>query len=749
MDAEALRKKRMEEIEAKRKRLEEMRKVRLTTSETSDLKPSEEKPPVKEFSTSHDNKQNSDINAFISSVLSSKPLISPSGPPSTEEKNPKEDKTVSFAVVKSLSYVDIPPIEVVRYDKSCQTESEDHDFLGQNDQESSSATLLINAEKRSARRLGTTALKTVASWHSDAFAGTNMTASEGAFHPPSATKEARVKGLSEEEKAAVLSEDNFHAFLSTKSLYMERALELNSQHDILRNYAFDTQGHDQRNGGSTTFEFSMRYEDDNVKGRPVMDINQSSLHSDLFLVAYGSRQVANTPSGRGSVSAATATLSQSPDDNNPGIVYVWSSTLHKRPEFRFYAMSPVLTAIFHIAESHLVLGGCYNGQVILWDMRSNKTLPIYRSSLTGKGHKYPIYAMSMLSSATNSELLTLSIDGLLCHWDVNQLNEPLMTTNVLQNLLSPNPSQLMNLLASPQSAELLAGPHGLPLNSCCMAVNSGDDHTRQSHKHIANLLVGCGSGHIVSVDLSANLALNNSKQIEAHFGLVSCLHCHPSSSTKYRFLMLSCSLDWSVKLWHLQRLSKPLLEFGNIYCDYIAAVQWCPTHPGVFAAITSGGKLTIWNIARSVTEAIDAVSILGKDSSEESGTVQSSVAAGLGVSTSTSLSTAKSISNMSLMTGGKVNGGVLHRTHSAVPAGANNALASATAFGASGANVALCKLSWSIDGQTIYVGDSLGNLHCVRVHGNATVVTPQDEHKLEMVLMAALENTAMQQRNLV
>ena len=70
------------------------------------------------------------------------------------------------------------------------------------------------------------------------------------------------------------------------------------------------------------------------------------------------------------------------EDTSLGLVCIWSKDLHRRPEFKFVASSPVLTALFHPSEEQLVLGGCYSGQILLWDMKS-KSLPVQRSSMSG------------------------------------------------------------------------------------------------------------------------------------------------------------------------------------------------------------------------------------------------------------------------------------------------------------------------------------------------------------------------------
>jgi WD40 repeat protein len=62
---------------------------------------------------------------------------------------------------------------------------------------------------------------------------------------------------------------------------------------------------------------------------------------------------------------------------------------------------------FHPQDPHLLFGGCYNGQILLWDMRM-KSLPVQRSSMSGRGHRHPVYAMSMSGIGATMECVTVS-----------------------------------------------------------------------------------------------------------------------------------------------------------------------------------------------------------------------------------------------------------------------------------------------------------------------------------------------------
>ena len=49
-------------------------------------------------------------------------------------------------------------------------------------------------------------------------------------------------------------------------------------------------------------------------------------------------------------------------------------------------------------------------------------------------------------------------------------------------------------------------------------------------------------------------------------------------------LMLSCSMDWTVKLWYPKNEFKqtPIYTFESSQ-EYVYDVQWSPVHPSVFA----------------------------------------------------------------------------------------------------------------------------------------------------------------------
>lgn len=177
------------------------------------------------------------------------------------------------------------------------------------------------------------------------------------------------------------------------------------------------------------------------------------------------------------------------------------------------------------------------------------------------------------------------------------------------------------------------------------------------------------------------------------------MQVNPNPQRQYKNLLLSSSLDWSIKLWNVippddrstMRLAqsrsdnvshlKPLLEFITPTCNYVSDVQWCPTNPALFSTITSCGHLSLWNLCRSVSEPVETV-FLSNDK---------------------------------------------------VPAseGARRDLGAAVPSG----GIALNKSVWSNNGRMILIGDSKGCVHMVTVQENITTFSSSDENKFEILLL--------------
>jgi len=96
------------------------------------------------------------------------------------------------------------------------------------------------------------------------------------------------------------------------------------------------------------------------------------------------------------------------------------------------------------------------------------------------------------------------------------------------------------------------------------------------------------------------------------------LDFHPGTGTggvDFSDLFLSCSVDWTVKLWRGKGSTAkssgaasggngsngigPIHSFEEAD-DYVFDVKWHPHHPGIFGSVDGSGKFDLWNLNQDV-----------------------------------------------------------------------------------------------------------------------------------------------------
>ena len=125
----------------------------------------------------------------------------------------------------------------------------------------------------------------------------------------------------------------------------------------------------------------------------------------------------------------------------------------------------------------------------------------------------------------------------------------------------------------------------------------------------ATFLVGTEEGNVYQVNrydrAGAKAGLNQYDIYKGHSGPIMGLHFHPLvGPVDFSDLFLTCSVDWTVKLWRAKSISKPSSSphpVAPIYSfeeadDYVYDVKWHPAHPAVFGTVDGSGKFDLWNL---------------------------------------------------------------------------------------------------------------------------------------------------------
>lgn len=243
--------------------------------------------------------------------------------------------------------------------------------------------------------------------------------------------------LPEEQMDEAVSTESFTSFFNSASKKVERLLGAPILSDLMvgdQEYYTDKESKRDassvrgKEGSYVSAQVSFSFPKW-TQNRDITSIDWSPHHrGELMLASY------NIPTTSKSTMGETAISTMKPHEshssslfprsktemiNADGLCIVWNLSMPSRPEHIFTCGSPVLNAKFHPTEGSLVVGACYSGQVVIWDVRNGR-LPVQKSSLNSLGkdgigaHVYPVVGMETLDVS-----LSISYSGFIVIFELN------------------------------------------------------------------------------------------------------------------------------------------------------------------------------------------------------------------------------------------------------------------------------------------------------------------------------------------
>ncbi len=200
------------------------------------------------------------------------------------------------------------------------------------------------------------------------------------------------------------SEEMLHALK-----IMERIVNQNAEDEIYYDFKYWEDVSDTFRKGEGSLLPLWRLSSDRAKKKQVMCLSWNPCYADLFATAYGSYDFMRQASG---------------------MVCCYSLKNTSYPEYSFVTESGALCLEFHPIHRNLLVVGCYDGGVAVYDIRcANK--PIYSSNISTGKHTDPVWQVHWQSDGQPGELsfYSISSDGYMACWIMskNKLKmEPVM-----------------------------------------------------------------------------------------------------------------------------------------------------------------------------------------------------------------------------------------------------------------------------------------------------------------------------------
>ncbi|TEA30801.1 hypothetical protein DBR06_SOUSAS4110272, partial [Sousa chinensis] len=220
--------------------------------------------------------------------------------------------------------------------------------------------------------------------------------------------------------------------------------------------------------------------------------------------------------------------------------------------------SPLVTLEYNPKDSHVLLAGCYNGQIACWDTRKGSL--VAELSTIEFSHRDPVYGTIWLQSKTGTECFSASTDGQVMWWDVRKMSEP--TEVVIMDITK---KELLERALGATSLEFEAT---LP----------------------TKFMVGTEQGIVISCNRKAKTPAEKIVcTFSGHHGPIYALQRNPFYPKN--FLTVG---DWTARIWSEDSRESSIM-WTKYHMAYLTDGAWSPVRPAVFFTTKMDGTLDIWD----------------------------------------------------------------------------------------------------------------------------------------------------------
>ncbi|XP_069372599.1 dynein axonemal intermediate chain 2-like isoform X2 [Paralichthys olivaceus] len=239
--------------------------------------------------------------------------------------------------------------------------------------------------------------------------------------------------------------------------------------------------------------------------------------------------------------------------------YIWDIENPNRPEMTLKPTSPLICLDYNPKDSHTLLGGSFNGQIVYWDTRRGGQ-PVEFSSVE-QSHRDPVYKIVWLQSKTGTDAFSASTDGQVLWWDVRKLSEP--TERLVLDL----------------------GREG-NLNRALGAISLEFEATMPT-----KFMVGTEQGVVVSCNRKAKTPAEKIVcTYDGHHGPIYALQRNPFFPKN--FLTVG---DWTARIWS-EDIKESSIMWTKYQMSFLTDACWSPVRPSVFFTVKMDGVLDVWDI---------------------------------------------------------------------------------------------------------------------------------------------------------
>ncbi|EAT36612.1 AAEL011310-PA [Aedes aegypti] len=344
---------------------------------------------------------------------------------------------------------------------------------------------------------------------------------------------------------------------------IERMVNQNIYDEIAQDYRYWEDPSDEFREEEGTLLPLWKFSYEKTKKMCVTDLCFNTLYYDLFAVCFGTLDFMK--------------------QGNEGAVCLFTIKNPSFPDYRITTESGAMCCDIHPKYPYLIAVGLYDGNVIVYNLQVGTKEPVYMSHGVNGKHSESVWELKWGPDMQDGEInfFTVSGDGRVFNWVLMQ--NKLAITTIISLFLD---------------IDTVGGPDGssLKLKGCgmCMVFHPNNPET---------FLVGTEEGYIFKCSTAYS-----SKYLMTYYAHY--LSVHRMDYNKFNSnIFASCSGDWRVKIWEDMR-PEPLFIFD--LGASVGDVKWAPYSSTVFAAVTTEGKVFVFDLSVNKYKAICVQAVVSK-----------------------------------------------------------------------------------------------------------------------------------------
>ncbi|XP_044140262.1 dynein axonemal intermediate chain 1-like [Bufo gargarizans] len=346
------------------------------------------------------------------------------------------------------------------------------------------------------------------------------------------------------------------------SKIMERMVNQNTFDDVTQDFKYFEDVADEFREQEGTLLPLWRFQYEKAKRLAVTAVCWNPKYKDLFAVGHGSYDFMK---------------------QTRGLLLLWTLKNPSYPEYIFSTESGIMCLDIHKDHPYLVAVGFYDGNVAIFNLKSDSPQPKYMSSAKSGKHTDPVWQVKWQKDDLDKNLnfFSVSSDGRVVSWTL--IKNELVHTDVIR----------LSVERSMQDSV-----EGLQLQT------HGSGTSFDFHRQIDYLfLVGTEEGKIHKCSKAYSSQFLDT--FDAHNMAVDTVRWNPFHPKVF----ITCSSDWTVKIWE-HSVKKPMFVFD--LNSAVGDVAWAPYSSTVFAAVTTDGKVHVFDLSVNKYEALCQQAVVAK-----------------------------------------------------------------------------------------------------------------------------------------